>query len=397
MRQNSKNSLILPIYLPLFVLAFCNGMLLPILPLYAKSFNVSYGLVGLALAAQGLGTLIGDIPAGVLLRKIGRKPAMLTGISCVILSALALPWARGIPELVVYRLIAGIGSALWNISRHAYIADITPVHQRGRAIATFGGINRVGIFMGPAVGGAIGAAYGLRAPFFLYAGLAAVALLISAIFVEKTDRPTPKAERETNHLLITLKSHYRELVTAGSAQFFAQMIRAGRRVIIPLYGADIIGLGVRDVGLIISISGAIDMSMFYPAGLIMDHFGRKYASVPSFLIQAIGMGLIPLTNSFYGLLLIASIIALGNGLGSGSMMTLGADLAPRETMGEFLGAWRLIGDSGNTGGPLIVGRVADLIGLSAATFVMSGIGLLAALTLALLVPETLKTRDAHPG
>ena len=72
MRQNSRALLILPVYVPTLILAFCRGMLVPILPLYARSFDVSYGLVGLVLAAEGLGTLAADIPAGLLLRRIGR-------------------------------------------------------------------------------------------------------------------------------------------------------------------------------------------------------------------------------------------------------------------------------------------------------------------------------------
>jgi len=367
-------------------------MLVPILPLYARSFDVSYGLVGLVLAAEGLGTLAADIPAGLLLRRIGRKRAMLSGIGCVVLSAMALTWARAFPELVLYRLVAGVGGALWNISRHTYIADVIPVHQRGRAIAAFGGINRIGIFAGPAVGGVIGAVYGFRIPFALYAGLAMIALLISARFIVESSTAAygSGAPRPKGHLRKVLKHHYRKLLTAGSGQLFAQMIRAGRRAIIPLYAADVIGLDLQAIGWIISISGAIDMSMFYPAGMIMDRFGRKYASVPSFLVQAVAMGLIPFSRSFLGLLLATSLLGLGNGIGSGTMMTLGADLAPRESMGEFLGMWRLIGDSGNTGGPLVVGGVADLLGLSVAPFFIAGVGLLAASTFALFVPETLK-------
>ena len=394
MQSNSRHLLILPVYVPALILAFCRGMLVPILPLYARSFDVSYGLVGLVLAAEGLGTLAADIPAGVLLRRIGRKRAMLLGIGCVVLSALALSWTRAFPELILYRFVAGIGGALWNISRHTYIADVVPVHQRGRAIAVFGGISRIGMFAGPAIGGAIGAAYGFRIPFLLYAGLAAVALLVSVRFIVESSTAAYRESRAKGHLLDVLKHHYRRLLAAGSGQLFAQMIRAGRRAIIPLYAADVIGLDLQSIGWIISISGAIDMSMFYPAGMIMDRFGRKYASVPSFLVQSIAMGLIPFSHSFLGLLLTTSLLGLGNGIGSGTMMTLGADLAPRESMGEFLGIWRLIGDSGNTGGPLVVGGIADLLGLAVAPFFIAGIGLLAASTFALFVPETLKNRRA---
>ena len=91
-------------------------------------------------------------------------------------------------------------------------------------------------------------------------------------------------------------------------------------------------------------------------------------------------------------MLAASLIGFGNGLGSGTMMTLGADLAPRGARGEFLGIWRLIGDAGFTGGPIIAGAVADLVVLQAAALTVSGAGLIAAIIFALLVPETLQGR-----
>jgi iron complex outermembrane receptor protein len=97
-------------------------------------------------------------------------------------------------------------------------------------------------------------------------------------------------------------------------------------VIIPLYAADVLGLDVQAIGLIESFSAGLEMLMFYPAGMIMDQLGRKFAIVPCFAIQSVGMFLIPFTGSFIGLLMITILIGIGNGLGSGSMLTLGADL-----------------------------------------------------------------------
>jgi len=122
----------------------------------------------------------------------------------------------------------------------------------------------------------------------------------------------------------------------------------------------------------------------------MDRFGRKWATVPSFSIQSAGMALVPLTTGPLGLLAAGMVIGLGNGLGSGTLMTLGADLAPAEARSEFLGVWRLIGDVGFTGGPLVVGAVADLLILPAAALVIAAVGLGATLTFAFAVPETLR-------
>ena len=378
-------------YLPTLIMACCSGLIIPILPVYARSFEVSYGIVGWVLAAQGLGTLIFDVPAGVLVRRMGHKRAMLAGISFNIGGILALYWAQSLAEVIVYCLLAGAGSALWTISRHAYIADLIQVGHRGRSIAILGGLGRIGTFVGPALGGFVGAVLGLRIPFLFFAGLG-VLCLISVLAWVKDDGGSVARGRTAYPLASVFRAHYRSLITAGSGQLCAQLIRAARHAVIPLYGAETLGLELDEVGLIVSLSSAIDMLMFYPAGQIMDRWGRKHAYVPSFIIQSAGMALIPLAGGFSGLLGVSLLIGLGNGLGSGTMMTLGADLAPAEARGEFLGLWRFIGDIGNAGGPMVVGHIADLAGLATAPLIVAGIGLAGAAILGGLVPETLVRR-----
>ena len=405
-----RNPLILPVYIPTFLIRLGSGLLIPILPLYAKSFDISYGVVGLVLAADGLGHLIGDLPAAVVLNRIGRKMAMLLGVLTVALCGVGLFIAPSILAVFVLRFVGGIGGALWDISRYAYLADTTATHQRGRALSVFGGISRVGTFAGPAIGGYIASLTSVKGPFLAYGGIVLMAAVIAAIAVEASGkRLAPPQRGHLRHIADIFRAHSRDLLTAGTGQLFAQTIRSGRYAIIPLYGAEVLGLGYEHVGLILSISGAIDMAMFYPAGVIMDRLGRKFSYVPSFALQAIGMALIPATQvfapylnmvpllpldlisgEFIALLLAASLIGFGNGLSSGGMMTLGADLAPRDGLSAFLGLWRLIGDGGRLSGPVCVGYIADLLGLSPAALAIAGIGLSAAGIFLFFVPETLK-------
>jgi MFS family permease len=390
-----QNPLLFSLYVPTLILSFATGMLSPIMPLYARSFEISYALIGVVLAAQGVGNLIGDIPAGILLGRIGHRWLMVIGVGILGLAVLAVGLANTVPLLILFGLLAGMGNAMWNISRHAYMTSNITLQQRGRATATFGGLNRIGSFAGPAVGAALGAAYGLRAPFVVFAGVAGLALVLSAIFVNDPHDPVPHRgglRGHSLHLVQVVRTHFHILSTAGVGQLFAQMIRTGRNSLIPLYAADVVGLDLPAIGWIITLAAAIDMAMFYPAGLIMDRYGRKYATVPSFALQGIGMALVALASTFGGLLAATMVIGFGNGLGSGTMLTLGSDLAPKESMGEFLGVWRLIGDAGGTGAPVVVGGVADLVGLSMSTLVMAAVGLAAASIFAFLVPETLHGR-----
>lgn len=397
--MQSLRHLIGSVYIPTLLLAIARGMLIPILPLFVRSFDVGYGTVGLALAGMGIGNLIGDVPTGIILGRIGRKRSMLLGI-VLLGGAMALTMAaRTVLEIMILQIIGGMGMALFNISRHAYIAATTPVVQRGRAVATFGGVNRIGTFIGPFLGGYLAEAFGLRLPFGVYGLLAAIALIFPILYVARTNEPLIDRggfRGHTEHLAAILRGNWRVLVPAGLGQICAQTIRSGRNVIIPLFGADILGLDVQEISIIVGLSSGIDMTLFPVAGYAMDNWGRKYAYVPSFLLQGLGMALIPFSAGFAGLLGAAMLIGFGNGLSSGAMMTLGADLAPEEDISEFLGIWRLIGDIGQTSGPAISGGVADLIGLVPATFVIAGIGWAAAGILGLFVPETLRREIASP-
>jgi MFS family permease len=172
------------------------------------------------------------------------------------------------------------------------------------------------------------------------------------------------------------------------------MVRSGPSIIIPLFAADVLGMDVQSIGLILSLSSAVDMSLFIPAGFIMDRWGRKISIVSSSLVISIGIALIPLASGFSSLLLVGLLIGFGNGLGSGTMLTLGADLAPKNMRGEFLGLWRLVGDAGSTGGPLAVGSVAEIFSLAQTSFAIAAAGIAAALVFTFIVKETLTKRSS---
>lgn len=388
-------ALMLPVYVPSFLLAFTQGLLIPTLPLYATTFGVSFSLVSLAVAAKGIGTLVMDLPSGVMLERFGTRKVMLLGVGVACVSLVLMGLIENYYVLVALRLLSGCGTAMWMLSRMAFISEVIPLEVRGRALSAFGGVSRIGVFASPAIGGFVGANLGLQTPFLLAAALTGVALVITLRYVPESRQPAKAEDRRPHWRTMgrIVTTYRRDLFAAGSAQILAQMIRAGRDIIVPLYGGTVLGLDLATVGVIITVSAAIDMSLFGIAGLLQDRMGRKWASVPSMIILGVGMAMVPLTGGLFSLLAAASIMGLGNGLGSGTMMTLGSDLAPRDAMGEFLGMWRLIGDGGNTGGPLVVGAVADLTGLALAAVVLAGIGALAASNLAWFVPETRHQRE----
>ena len=397
-QQIGQRQLLLSIYIPAFSMSLCRGLVLPIMPLFALSFEVSYAMVGVLLAAEGVGNLLFDIPAGTLVARLGRKRSMMIGAVIMGATALAMAQATLLWEAAGYLFVSGIGMALWNIARHAYITEMVATGVRGRTNAGLGGLGRIAGFVAPVGGGILAERMGLQAPFVVYAALSVAGLVSAWIWIPMDEASTkPSQDAALIRLWQVLRSQGRVLLAAGSGSLMAQTIRTARNVVIPLVAADHLGLDASDVGLIVSLSYAVDMLMFWPAGVIMDRFGRKWAYVPSFILQSAAMACVPLADGFGTLCAAAMGMGLANGLSSGTMLTLGADLAPKDAPGEFLGIWRFIGDSGHAAAPLIVGRAADLLGLAGTPFLVAFIGLGGAAILGFWVPETLRQDPSSKG
>jgi MFS family permease len=138
---------------------------------------------------------------------------------------------------------------------------------------------------------------------------------------------------------------------------------------------------------VVGIAGAVDMLLFYPAGGVMDRFGRSWVALPSMVVLAVGMALLPLAHSFATLTAVAVVLGIGNGIGAGLVMTLGADASPADGRVQFLGGWRLMADLGNAAGPGAVSVITVAFPLGAAAVAMGAATLVGAGWLRVWLPR----------
>ncbi|HWT83400.1 MAG TPA: MFS transporter, partial [Candidatus Methylomirabilis sp.] len=377
-------------YLPTLLFSIGEGAVIPIIPLFARNRGASVAAAALVVAMRGLGTLLFDLPSGVVVSRFGDKGAMVTGTALVAIVAIGASLSRSALVLAVLILVMGGGWAFWQVARLAYVSEVTPLRHRGRALSLLGGISRAGTLIGPILGGFLGKHYGLESAFYAQAamGVAASALMFNVVrksSVEEASRGVSAGGR----LVATVVAHRRIFLSAGLAVIALQMMRQCRDVFLPLWG-NAIGLDVAQIGLVYSVSSLIDAGMFYPAGYVMDRWGRKWASVPSLLTLSLGFLILPLTSGLSDFTLVAMLIGVGNGLGPGIVMTLGADFSPDGRRGEFLGVWRFMGDVGSAGGPLIASFIAGVASLGLAAVVTSALGFIGAALMWLRVPESLR-------
>jgi MFS family permease len=405
-------SLVVPVYLPTALILFGSRMTIPFLPLFAGQLGAGLAGAGVVAAMRGVGAMGFDLPGGVLIHRIGKLPVMLLALPAAAAVALATGLNRSIVALAVLAGLDGGLQMLWMMSVQTHIRQTVPRQVRGRAMATIGGLLRIGGFAGPIAGGFLARRLGIPWIYFLQAVLYLASFAVFLLGAPRlrrreqsavpgrdgADAPTRGRDADAGgrvSISALVQASWRKTLPYGLVVVALQMLRTGRDVLLPLWG-DRLGLSVALIGLVAGIPTALELLLFLPAGLIMDRWGRKWVLVPCLVLLAVGLALVPGTRGYSGLLLVSILTAAGNGLGSGINLTLGSDLAPRQATAAFLGLWHTISDIGSMGGPLLIGVVAQLAGLGVAPLLAAGIGLAAAGLLAFRLPETLD-RGREPG
>jgi MFS family permease len=225
------------------------------------------------------------------------------------------------------------------------------------------------------------------------------AALAAAVVVWRTLDVTAQHEARTEaaervRVLQVVRAHRRVLLTVGVGVLVVGIARATRVAVVPLW-AESVGLSAAQTSLVFGVAGGIEMLLFYPAGSVMDRFGRVWVAVPTVVVLGLGTLVLPLTSTLVGVGAVAVLMGVGNGMGSGIVMTLGADVAPELGRAQFLGAWRLVSLVGLNGGPLLVSLIATLAGLATACATVGGLVVLGGLWLARWVPAYDPRREAQ--
>lgn len=377
----------LRIYAPSLAYGLGQGAIAPIIALSARDLGASLGTAGFIVTLLGLGQLVADVPAGALAGRIGERRAMLAAggvIALALVICLSAPyvWVLGLGIFAI-----GLAGAVWMLARQAYITEVVPYELRARALSTLGGASRIGTFVGPFVGAGAVHLIGIRGPFLLFILTVLVALVVIFRLPDPPGSTSGSAGRGgVLAVLRMVREAFPVLRTLGIGILLVGAIRASRQVVIPLW-AEHIGLDASTTSLIFGVAGAVDMLLFYPAGVLMDRRGRNWVAVPSMGLLGLSVLVLPLTGNLVSLAAVAVLIGIGNGLGSGLVMTLGADLAPADRRPEFLGAWRLCADTGNAFGPVTVSTVGSVVALWAGISVIGVVGLLAAGMLGYWIPR----------
>jgi MFS family permease len=387
---------------PSLLFGLGEGAILPVVPLSARSLGATVSQAALVVTLIGVGSLVSNIPASMLTMRHGERWAIVAAaVWCAVAMALC-GWTGHLSVFALGSFMVGMSQAVFSLARQSYLTEAVPPEFRARAMSTLGGVMRIGMFLGPFIAAVVIRHAGLAGAY--WTGI--VALLVAGVIAVRlpdlqaaTDVAAPDLSGTVDAaptLLSTLRDHRHVFVTLGVGVMLVSAVRATRQAVIPLW-ADHLGLGPSVASLIYGLAGGVDMLVFYPAGKVMDRHGRRWVAVPSMLIMGVGLLLTPLTHAQWTLLLAALAIGFGNGIGSGMVMTIGADHSPRAGRAHFLGVWRLMSDIGASCGPAVLSFLAAASTLSAGVAVTGLISFAAAGQLAYWIPRAGQALRRRPA
>lgn len=404
------------VYLPTLLFSLGEGAVLPLIPVIAANRGATLASAGLIASALVVGQLCGNIPAGWLVAKAGERFTMVTAGALSLIGVIAGALA---PSLVVFTIavfVVGMSAAAFGLARHAFMTTRVPLEFRARALSLLGGSFRAGMFVGPFLAAALLALFHTENATLWFFAVLLVALILLVLFGPDPEAQAAAAERRPDAVEDTGEAVSGSIPTIERAGVFRTMwrnrgvlgrlglaaaslsaVRSARQVVLPLWGISI-GLDASSIALVVGVSGAIDFALFYASGQVMDRFGRLWAALPAMVLMGAGFLVLSLTHDgstnvlWFGM--IAAVLGVGNGLSSGILLTLGADVAPQSEPAAFLGSWRTLTDAGGAIAPLLFSGLAALSSLAIGAAVIGGIGVLGAVGFLRWIPRFVPRRPA---
>ncbi|WP_298251355.1 MFS transporter [uncultured Arthrobacter sp.] len=383
-----------------FVIAIGFGLVAPILPAFAQSFDVGVTAASVIVSAFALTRLLFAPAGGWLIERMGERPVYIIGLLIVATSTAACAFAASYWQLLIFRGLGGIGSTMFTVSAMGLIVRLAPPSIRGRVSGAYATAFLLGNIGGPVLGGLL-AGFGLRVPFLVYA----VALLIASAVVffqlKDTSLADRRAARKQAPLAVKVAlrdSAYRAALVSSFANGWSSF---GIRIaLVPLFASAVLGAGPEIAGLSLAFFAAGTALALTFSGRLTDTAGRKPLVITGLIINGAAMVALGFSGNVVVFLAICVVGGIGTGLLNPAQQAAVADVIGHERSGgKVLATFQMSSDLGAIFGPIVAGVIIDrlFVGSYDLAFVATGALALLAAVVWLGARETLvRSRGADP-
>lgn len=339
------------------------GVVIPVLPVYVRSFGVGYLEVGAVVSVFAVMRLVANPFVGRLVDLAGERVILAVGIGIVAVSSALVGLADSYLQVLLLRGAGGIGSAMFSVAAMTLLLASSDPSIRGRAVGFYQGGFLIGGMAGPAVGGLL-SGISLHAPFFFYAGTLVVAGGVGLALLRRHDRSETKAAEPARPFRDVLRDRrYQAALLASLAQGWSAM--GVRTALIPVLVVESLRGEPAWTGIAFAVAAVVQTLALVPAGRFVDSVGRRPAIVASFAVGAVVMIAVPFVDSLWQLIVLLSIYgAAAAFMGTAPAASVGDAAGGRG--GQPVAVFQAVADAGAIVGPLVAGLLVDAFGFPAA-------------------------------
>ncbi|MFD0682528.1 MULTISPECIES: MFS transporter [unclassified Paenibacillus] len=348
----------------IFIIFLGVGLIVPVMPSFMNIMHLSGQTMGYLVAAFAFAQLLMSPLAGRWIDCYGRKKMIIIGLFLFSVSELIFGVGTHVSFLYLSRVLGGISCAFIMPAVTAFVADITSVEERPKAMGYISAAISIGFIIGPGIGGFI-AELGVRAPFYFAAGFALITC-ISSLFVltepltKQQLSETIQLKKDTNFVSDLKRSFHPLYIIAFIIVFVLAFGLSAYETVFSLYSDHKFGFTPRDIATIITISAifgvVVQVFMF---GKMVDKLGEKKL-IQICLIAGVVLAVAStMISSYLAILLITCFIFLAFDLLRPALTTYLSKTAEKE-QGFIAGMNSTYTSLGNIVGPALGGILFDV-------------------------------------
>ena len=347
------------------------GLVVPLLPLYARELGASGMEIGLVFSSFSLTQILFLPIIGRMSDKRGRKTFICLGLFAYFLTSIAYIFADTIPTLIVTRLFQGACSGMISPVAQAYAGEISPKGQEGKYLGIINIALLIGLAGGPLMGGLIKDLWGLDVSFASLGVACFLGFILSLLLL-------PPRREERSMISESPPVSFRILlaevnILAVFLSRFASMICIGTLwMFVPLLTDDLFGLSSSVTGLLIAsmvLMGAFSAPL---SGYFSDRADKRLITYAGLTITAAMVGTIAMVNNFWGFVTLAILIGFANGIAMTSINAMAAVLGKiTQSMGSVMSIMLFGHGLAMFAGPIMSGVLMDILNLRTALLIAS--------------------------
>jgi len=367
------------------------GVVVPVLPVYARSFGVGYVEVGAIVSAFALMRFVSSPFVGKLIDWGGERTILTVGIGIVAVSSGLAGIAADYPQLLLLRGAGGVGSAMFSVAAMTLLLGSSAPSLRARSVGFYQGGFLVGGMAGPALGGLL-ATISLTAPFFFYAGTLAIAGLVGLVLLRpRTGQGADAAVKSAPPIRLREVLRDRRFRAACAANFSQGWTSFGvRGALIPLLVVEVLREPTVFTGIAFACAAVAQTLALAPAARFVDTVGRRPAIIGAFAVAAVTITVVPFAPNIWVLTALLCLYGVAAAfMGTAPAAAVGDAAGPKG--GRPVAVFSMFADFGAIIGPLVAGFLADTVSYPVA-FAVGGMLLLATSLYATRMPGGISSR-----